>query len=394
MRDRYSLFLITMGLTLLGVTMVFSSSGVYADREFSDSLYFLKRELIWALIGFLSLSFAYRISLFKLQSWALVIFALSMLLIGLTYTDLGIKVGGAQRWLRFGPFNFQPSEFMKYALVILLAGYFGGQPDYAKGFWKGFIFSLFLIVISVLPILFQPDFGTAVMIAGGGFLMLFVAGVKVRYLGALILSVLPMLYFAIVCFPYRVNRIAAFLDPWKDPTGNGFQMVQSFLAIGRGGLSGVGLGESTQKLFYLPEAHTDFIFSILAEELGYIGSVLTIGAFIIFTVIAFGIALRTKHRFGHLLAAGCTFMICIQAILNIAVVTGTVPPKGIPLPFISFGGSNLMMNLIAVGLIMNVSKSLEQGILVEEGDKTLVTEKRWEKKAHPLRQSLSKYATL
>lgn len=347
-------------LTFLGVIMVFSATGVYASTEYNNSFFFLQKELVWLFLGFSGLFVGYSLNLRILQKYSFWVYLLFLVLVILTHTPLGAKIGGAQRWLRIGFFNLQPSEFMKIALVCMMASYLGGRPDVAGDFRKGFLFCLVLIGISVAPVLTQPDFGTSLMIAAVGCLLMFVAGARLKYLFTLSLVSVPFIYYAIVLFPYRVRRVLAFLDPWSDPQGKGFQIVQSFLAIGRGNMTGVGLGESTQKLFYLPAAHTDFIFSILAEELGFAGCTCVIAGFAILAVTGFTIAMRSKNLFDSLVALGCTAHITFQAIFNIAVVTGSVPTKGIPLPFISFGGSNLILNLFAVGLIMNVSRQREK----------------------------------
>jgi cell division protein FtsW len=340
--------------------MVFSASGIYADREFQSSFYFLKKELLWVTLGLLGLALAYCFPLKSLQMLAPLIFLGALGLVLLTHTPLGVKVGGATRWIQLGFSTLQPSEFMKIALVLLLAAYFDWFPKAAEYFWVGVAFPLALASLAIVPVLIQPDLGTSMMMGAVTFLILFVSGVRFRYLLGLAASGIPVLFYCIIQFPYRLRRIFTFLDPWKDPQGSGFQIVQSFLAIGKGGLSGVGLGESTQKLFYLPEAHTDFIFSILAEELGFIGSVSVILTFLIFTVAATRVALHASDRFGHLCGVGFCSMISLQALFNIAVVTGTVPTKGIPLPFISFGGSNMIMNLMVVGLLLNIAKHSEQ----------------------------------
>ena len=356
-------------LTFLGVIMVFSATGVYAATEYRNSFFFLQKELLWLFLGFSGLLVGYFLNLRVLQKYSFWVYLLFLVLVILTHTPLGAKIGGAQRWLRIGFFNLQPSEFMKIALVCMMASYLGGRPEVAADFKRGFVFCLFLIGISVAPVLTQPDFGTSLMIAAVGCLLMFVSGARLKYLFTLCLISVPFIYYAIILFPYRMRRVLAFLDPWSDPQGKGFQIVQSFLAIGRGNMTGVGLGESTQKLFYLPAAHTDFIFSILAEELGFAGCTCVILCFAVLAISGFSIAMRTRNIFDSLVALGCTAHITFQAIFNIAVVTGSVPTKGIPLPFISFGGSNLILNLFAVGLIMNVSRQREKDA-VEKQKKT------------------------
>ena len=361
MKDRNILFYTALALTSIGVIMVFSATGIYADTEFQSSFFFLKKELVWLSIGLTCMFLGYQVNLKLLWKNAPFLFALAFVLVCLTHTPLGVRIGGAMRWIRFGFFNLQPSEFLKLGLVCYLASYLGNTPGIAKEFVRGFVFVSFLIVLSIAPVLTQPDFGTSLMLATVSFMTLLIAGARLRYMGGVILSSIPVIYYFIVFTPYRMRRVIAFLDPWSDPQGKGFQIVQSFLAIGRGNVTGVGLGESTQKLFYLPAAHTDFIFSILAEEMGFVGANFVILCFVILTITGFVIAMRSKNTFGALLAFGCTAHISLQALFNIAVVTGSVPTKGIPLPFISFGGSNLVLNLLAIGLIMNVSKERDLG---------------------------------
>jgi cell division protein FtsW len=375
MKDRNILFYTVLLLTSIGVIMVFSATGIYADTEYQSTFFFLKKELLWLLIGLISMAAAYKINLNVLWKNAPFIFTVALVLVCLTHSPFGVKIGGAARWIRFGFFNLQPSEFLKVGLVCMIAAYLGGSPLIAREFVRGFLFTLFLIGISVAPVITQPDFGTSLMLASVGCLMLLIAGARFKYMGAVVLSAIPVIYYFIVFYPYRMRRVIAFLDPWSDPQGKGFQIVQSFLAIGRGSVTGVGLGESTQKLFYLPAAHTDFIFSILAEELGFVGGTVVIACFIILTITGFVIAMRSKSSFGSLLAFGCTAHISMQALFNIAVVTGSVPTKGIPLPFISFGGSNLVLNLLAIGLIMNVSRQRESQVYEEKKKPELVRQR-------------------
>ncbi len=359
MKIRHYIFLVSMGLTLLGVIMVFSTTGVYADTQFKNSFFFLGKELVWLSIGMTLLMFGYKINIKFLQNNAVWLYVITLLLVLLTYTPLGVKIGGAQRWIRMGFFNFQPSEFLKFGVACLLSAYLYANPQVIKEFWRGFAFCLFIIFISFASVIGQPDFGTSMMIAVVGVMIMFVAGANLKYLFMLFISSIPLLIYCVVCFPYRMRRVVAFINPWEDPLGKGFQIVQSFLAIGRGHLTGVGLGESTQKLFYLPAAHTDFIFSILAEELGFIGCVAVIVAFLLITILSIVIAYKAGDIFDSLMALSLGSYISMQALFNIAVVTGSVPTKGIPLPFISFGGSSLALNLLAIGLIMNISKRSE-----------------------------------
>lgn len=390
MKDRHLLFIIAMGLTLIGVIMVFSSTGVYADYEYKNSLFFLIKEVIWLIAGMFGLYACYNVNLDTIKKYAPIIFIVTFILVCITYTPLGVKVGGAKRWIRIAGFNFQPSEFLKLALIIMIARYVSDRGEKIKDLFKGFFAGLFFIFISVSAVLGQPDFGTSFLMAVVGVSLLFIGGVKIRYLFSIALSSIPLLYYFIIFFPYRLKRVVTFIDPWKDPLGDGFQVIQSFLAIGKGKLYGVGLGESTQKLFYLPAAHTDFIFSIIAEEFGFIGSSFVVFLFIFLLNVCWIIALRAKNVFQFLLALGCSLYICLQAVFNIAVVTGLVPTKGIPLPFISFGGSSLLLNLMFVGIIMNISKYSEtiKETVKEQVPKRLPTKLRFQMSNSRIRRTV------
>jgi len=263
---------------------------------------------------------------------------------------------GAQRWLKIGPFSIQPSEFIKIAILIYTADYLSRKQGRIMSFWQGFVPILCLLgVVSVL-IMKQPDFGSMVLIVLVVFIMVFIAGARFRHLGIIILTAMPVFYFLIVRVAYRWRRIVTFLDPWKDPAGAGFQLTQSQIALGSGGLFGLGLGKSVQKLFYLPAAHTDFILSIIGEETGFLGALTVVALFIAFLVQGFRVAKRTENTFGYFLSIGIVLMIGIQASLNIGVSIGALPTKGLPLPFISYGGSALISAMVMIGLLLNISR--------------------------------------
>lgn len=351
------LFLLTFTLVGIGLVAIYSTSAIYAEEKYGDSAHFLKRQLLWMGLSFTFMMIAMMTKYELLKTLSKPLLFLSMfLLILVLLPQFGKEAGGARRWLRLGGFSFQPSEMAKLALILYLAAYLTRKQDRVKEFWRGLVAPLLVLGIVVGLIFLQPDLGTGLLIGMVALILLFVAGVRIIYLAGLSLSALPALYFLILQAPYRVKRILAFLDPWKDPKGVGYQITQSFLALGSGGLFGDGLGQSRQKLFYLPAAHTDFIFSIIGEELGFVGTAAIVTLFLLFIWAGMRIAYRAPDLFGHLLAVGITVAIGLQAIINVGVATGSLPTKGIPLPFISFGGSSLLVNMVGVGLLLNIAR--------------------------------------
>jgi cell division protein FtsW len=277
-----------------------------------------------------------------------------VLLILVFLPSIGVSAGGARRWIRLWPSTFQPSELVKLSMVIFLARYIS-MPEYRTDSFTSFIKPIFIMIIFQIAILKQPDFGAAMSLAFLTFAMLFLSGTRLRYLSSLLVFALPVI-FKLVTEPYRLRRLISFLDPWEDAQGSGFQLVQSFIALGSGGLAGVGLGSSKQKLSYLPESHTDFIFSIIGEEFGFIGVSVVIALFLLLFIKGISIANKAKDEFVYYLAIGLSLMISLQALINFAVATGLVPTKGLPLPFVSYGGSALLVNLAAIGILLNISK--------------------------------------
>jgi cell division protein FtsW len=348
-------------LVAIGLIMVFSASSVLAVALHHDSLYYLKRQLIWlaigAIIAFLVARLDYQ-QLRRLAPWAL---GLSIILLILVLVPhVGLASGGARRWLGAGAFSFEPSEFAKLALILYLASALAGKGERVRSFVEGVvppaIVSAFLAVLVVK----EPDMGTASLLAFTAGAMLFAAGARILHLVAIALVTAPWIVFLIAHDAYKRARILAFLDPWKDPQDKGFHIVQSLLALGSGGAFGVGLGFSRQKFFWLPEAHTDFIASIIGEELGFIGMLAVVVLFVVFAYRAVRIALGAPDRFGFFLVIGCLAMIVIQALVNIGVVTSAWPVTGVPLPFISFGGSSLVVCMAAVALVINVGRFRRQ----------------------------------
>jgi cell division protein FtsW len=357
---RILLVMVTLILLAVGVVMIYSSSSIYAWERLGSSTYFLKRHLIYLVTGllgaFLLMSIDYRI----LKRFAKPLLLISLLLLILVLLPgIGKEIAGAKRWFRIMGFSFQPSEFAKLAILIYAAEYLSRKQNYIGDFFKGFMPAMIVLGTTILLIILQPDLGTAVSIVVMVFLMLYVGGVELSHLGLVILLAIPVFYVLILSAPYRRARIVTFLNPWVDPKGSGFQIIQSQIALASGGIFGVGLGKSLQKLFYLPAAHTDFIFSIIAEELGFIGAVTVIVLFLIFILQAARIAKNAIDAFGYYLSLGIIAIIGFEVIVNIGVSLGNLPTKGLPLPFISYGGSSLAFDMVSVALLLNISRTRE-----------------------------------
>ena len=344
-------------LVLVGIVMVFSSSAVYALEKYNDSYYFLKRQAVWCLLGTGVLLVVKRMDYRKLQQHTYpIMLATFLLLLAVMFPQVSKEVGGARRWLTLGGFSFQPSELAKFTLVLFIAKSLVKRADKLRDFAYGYLPNLVVLGFFFIPILFQPDFGTAVIICMVTFTMLFVAGLRKKFLFLSVLALIPFIASAILSAEYRTRRIIAFLDPWQDPSNAGFQAIQSFYAFGRGGYWGTGLGASHQKLFYLPEAHTDFIFSVIGEELGFLGTTAIVLLFSILIWRGFVTACRAKDPFGTHLAAGLTLLIGFQAFINLGVTVGLLPTKGLTLPFISMGGSSMLITMLSVGVLLNISE--------------------------------------
>ncbi len=358
---RISIFAVTALLISIGVVMIYSSSAIYAYENMGDSLLFLKRHLLFIVIGLLAgfgvMFFDYR--LLKRHSRTILFITILLLLLVLI-PSIGSEVGGARRWFKISNFSFQPSEMAKLTLIIYLADFLSRKGHNINSPVHG-LFPIFVVAGLIMGlILLQPDLGTAVLIASLTLILLFSANIKWSYLSGLFALSLPILYFLIYRIPYRWNRILAFIDPWRDPRGTGFQIIQSFLALGSGGILGVGLGMSKQKLFYLPEAHTDFIFSIIGEELGLVGTLSVSLLFMALIWQGMRAVLKTEDSFGRFLGLGIVSMIALEVIINIGVTIGALPTKGMPLPFISYGGSALVFHMVAIGLLLNIIKNSEE----------------------------------
>ncbi len=341
----------------MGITMVTSAGYIIAAGKLGDGFYYTKKQGLTMLVG---LALMYLFSVVNPVFWkrmsSIGLFLGIVLLLLVFVPGVGVELGGAKRWIRlpFG-FFFQPSELTKITLIIYLASLLSGKGDGIKDFATGFLPNLMVIGAVALLLLTQPDFGAAVIVTFVGFLMLFVAGVRFRHmLGCLVLCI-PFLFHFAMSAQYRLSRLKTFFDPWSDPLDSGFQIIQSLIAFGCGGLWGVGIGKGIQKLFYLPQPHTDFIFAVIGEELGLVGVVFIITLFYVIICRGLSVAIRSKDQFNKLLAFGITTLIGLQAMVNIAVAMGVLPTKGLPLPLLSLGGTSMIVTLASLGILMAIT---------------------------------------
>ena len=356
-----TIFLAVIGLLSIGVVMVFSSSAVVAYARYQDSFYFLKKQLLWALLGLVAMFFTMQLNYRGWRKWSKPFFIFSLILLALVLVPgVGTVINGARRWISIGPIQFQPSEVCKLAIVLFMADWLAKNPEKIRNFWKGLVPALAILGLVFGLIMGEPDLGTSLVIFGTVCVMLFATGAKWSHLGLLASCAIPLVGYLIKTEPYRFKRLTAFINPWKDPLDTGFHIIQSLFALGSGGLFGLGLGRSRQKFFYLPENHTDFIFAILGEELGFIGAATVLCLFFLFAWRGYRTAVVAPDMFGSLLAVGITSLITLQALINIGVVTSSIPVTGITLPFISFGGTSLVFMLAGVGILLNISKHVQK----------------------------------
>mgnify|MGYP003969827593 CR=1 FL=1 len=350
------LFFTTLLLVLIGVTMIFSSSAILAKEKYGDTYYFLKKDALFFFIGIIGLFITKKIPYKYYSKFVYVILLGTLFLISLSFVPyFSHAAGGASRWIRLFGFSMQPSELVKLSVIFFAAYLIAKKGTRIKEFTKGYLPIILIAGFFILMILAQRDLGSAFVLGSVIFIMLFVSDTKRIYLVGSVIAAAPVLYFLIFSVSFRRQRILSFLDPWKYKLDSGFQIIQSFVAFKSGGLFGVGLGESKQKLFYLPEAHTDFIFSVLGEEFGMIGVMFVVSLFIFFIYRGLSIAYKTKDAFGMYLALGLTSLIGLQAFINFGVVMGILPTKGLALPFISYGGTSLVISLLIVGVLLNIS---------------------------------------
>lgn len=351
------ILLSTLLILSIGVVMVYSASAVLAFHEFGDYYYYLKRQLIFALLGIAAMFVTMNVDYWVWKKYAkvglLVCFALLIIVL---IPGIGVVRGGARSWLGIGSLGIQPSEFMKLGMIVFLSKLLSEEQSKITGFTRGLLPPLGIMGLAFGMIMLQPDLGTGAVLVGASLLIIYTAGARISHLAYLGLIGVAGFIGLIAAAPYRLKRITAFLDPWQDPLGAGYQAIQSLYAIGPGGLAGLGLGMSRQKYSYLPEPQTDFIFSIIAEELGFIGGATVLLLFALLVWRGMRTAITAPDTFGSLLAVGIVGMIAVQVVINIGVVIGMFPVTGITLPLISAGGSSLTLMLTAIGVLLNISR--------------------------------------
>jgi len=360
--DRW-LFGVTLALCLFGAVMILSASAVTAEQQYGHSYIFLARQAAWLLLGLSGMFVLMRTDYRKLREPAVIYPVVCVVLLMLVGTFFLDKSHATHRWIKFGPVNIQPSELAKLAVILYLAWFLDlkrrsktGLEFCKEDFLQTILPAAGPILICVALVLLEPDLGTAIDIVVVATAILYVAGLSWKWIAVGAAAAAPLLYLLITHVAYRQARLLAFINPASDPQGAGFQLLQSLIAVGSGGFTGVGLMESKQKLFYLPEAHTDFIYAVICEELGFIGALVVVALFVVYGWRGLRAALSAPDGFGRLLALGITAMVLTQALINFAVVLGMVPTKGIPLPFISYGGSSLLVMLLATGVLLNISQ--------------------------------------
>ena len=356
--DRW-LFTVTMLLVFVGLVMVFSASAVMARERFGSEYAFLSKQLIWAVAGLAAMVVTMRIDYRRYKHPALVFSLMgftTLLLISVFFLD---RSHNTHRWIHAGGFSFQPSELAKPILILFLAYFLESRAKSIDDWRNTLLPAAAPVVVCLGLIVLQPDLGTAIACAGIAACILYVAGMRMRYFGYSFAASLVPLYFLIFHVSFRRARILAFLNPYADSQKTGFHIIQSLIAVGTGGVTGTGLMEGKQKLFYLPEPHTDFIFAVTAEELGLVGALFVVALFAIFLWRGMRASWRTEDLFGRYLAVGITSMVVLQAFINISVVLGLMPTKGIPLPLVSYGGSSLFVTLACVGVLLNITKQAE-----------------------------------
>lgn len=347
----------TLGILAVGIVMVYSASAVAAFHDYGDKFYYVKRQLLFAALGICMMFVTMNVDYSRWRRWALpgLLLCFGLLLLVLV-PGVGVVRGGARSWLGIGSFGIQPSEFMKLAMILFLARFLAERQQKLVSFTRGLLPPLGILLGAFGLIMLQPDLGTGAVMIGAALLVIYAAGARIGHLGGLALLGVAGFVGLIAAAPYRLQRITAFLDPWQDPLGAGYQSIQSLYAIGPGGLVGLGLGMSRQKYNYLPEPQTDFIFSILAEELGFIGGSLLLILFLLLIWRGMRTAIAIDDPFGSFLAAGIVGIIAVQVLINIGVVIGLMPVTGITLPLVSYGGSSLTLLLTALGILLNLSR--------------------------------------
>ena len=353
------IFYTTIALVLFGTVMVFSASYVQASFKHQDGYFFLKRDIIYAILGFVGMMFMSNVdyTFGKKNSLPLCIF--TVICLALVLTPLGIEANGAKRWLGIGGATFQPSDIAKFVTIVITAKVIEKRYENIKSLTKGVIPILIIPSIFFILIMLQPNMSTAGTLIIVVFIMLFVAGMNMKFVLSMLAAGVGLFAVLVIAEPYRLKRFTAFLDPFQDPLGSGYQVIQSLYAIGSGGLFGLGLGKSRQKYFYIPEPQNDFIFAIIGEELGLVGCILVIMLFVILVYRCVKIALKSKDIFACMVVIGIGAQIGIQAAFNIAVATSSMPATGVALPFISYGGTSLTVLMGEIGIVLNISKKVK-----------------------------------
>jgi len=351
------LLVLTLGMLAFGLVMLYSASSVLALDTRGDDAFFVKRQALWAALGLATMLGLWKVDYRRLRPLLLPLLLMSTAALVLVLVPgFGAEINGSRRWVKIAGMSAQPSEFAKVALYAFLAASLAKRHGRLNEFVGGLVPYVVIIGVMLTLIVAEPDLGTTLAIAAVSFCMLYYAGARLRHIALLALPALPLMYVQLFMVGFRKDRLMAYIDPWSDRFGAGFQTIQSFLAFSAGGLTGKGLGEGTQKLLFLPEPHSDFIFAVVGEELGLIGTAAVVAAFVAFTACGFRVAFRCRDPFGRLLAFGLTLMIGFQAFVNMSVATGLLPNNGMPLPFVSAGGSTLFVTLMSVGLMMSVAR--------------------------------------
>ncbi|MBI4496943.1 MAG: putative lipid II flippase FtsW [Chloroflexi bacterium] len=363
-RTDYWLLALVGALVVVGLQAVYSASFAIGLAEFGDGTYFVARQAMWAVVGLVAMLVCMRIDYRRWRRISPLLFLLALVALGLVLLPgAGVSQYGAQRWLRLGPLPaLQPSEFVKLAFVLYLAAWLASRPERAKSLSNGFIPFGIITGLVLGPIMLQPDLGTALIISLTAVTLLFLAGADLRYFTLMLGGGLALGVLLIGIEGYRLSRWYAFVDPWADPAGKGFQIIQLLIALGSGGLTGLGIGASRQKFFWVPGSHTDGIFAIIGEELGFIGAVLVIALYVGLAYRGFRIASQAQDHFGRLLALGIVCWIAFQALVNLGGITRSVPLAGVPLPLISYGGSSLAAIMAALGILLNISRQTREDL--------------------------------
>jgi len=356
-RKEIILLLVVGSLVVLGALMIFSASAVLARDKYGYSYYFLVRQLVFLGLGWVALLICRRIDYHWWARLCAPLLILNLLLLVIVLVPgFGHQAGGATRWLHTPFFTIQPGELCKLVMVIYIGSYLANPDNELQDFKRGLLPPLLVLLLFIGLLMMEPDFGTSVLILLLVVMLCWIGGARLVHLLSLGLLALPAIALVVYRSPYRLKRIMTFLDPWKDPLGSGFQVIQSMMAIGVGGINGVGLGDGKQKLFFLPEPHTDFIVATIGEELGFLGICFLVVAVLVFLATGLRIALASRDRFGMLLAVGLTFLVVVQMLVNMGVTMGVLPTKGLTYPFLSYGGTSLLTSFTAVGILMNVCR--------------------------------------